>query len=477
LNQTCMRELNLMRACPVCYLNRMQAIFLLPSTPKPLPLLTKKEWLRSVDLPPRSTETDESTPVDTINADPWWFCKLCDVLHPLVWVRLEHYPRWPAKVMTADAKDILVMFFGDYDVTMAPVGSARVHSDSRAVRSPLPSGLNAADVGSDCHTTSDQSVRPVSPVAGPSCSVNKNTRHGPKSPVHLTVDACYKQALVELDYHVARIKERYPNFKFPNSSVEFTRRYYVQFRKTYDTKLSKNARKVITSGSSNSAPCPDGNQTVVVEPATISEGPPVSTVRSICNQDSLEPVPSPASPVSSNLDQIGTVKDRHTEDTNSRDQQLLPQSSATLVLKVDATKYPNSNTDTERETLTTDDCDRPPTVLQPIPIIARGDDCEGIDEVRSLLERMRSQFQESLQCLEEKWHLTRVNEGTLRLNICIFLRPPIIVLFFTYRTVVFYVYSCYFQHLFINIIFLFELTFYSTIISIFLFFNIITVLV
>lgn len=81
LDQACSRELALMRACPTCYLNRMPAIHVLPSTPKVLPLLTKQEWLRSANSMNEMVAVDQKTEElklsDTSPLDPWWFCKLC----------------------------------------------------------------------------------------------------------------------------------------------------------------------------------------------------------------------------------------------------------------------------------------------------------------------------------------------------------------------------------------------------------------
>lgn len=58
----------------------------------------------------------------------------------------------------------------------------------------------------------------------------------------------------------------------------------------------------------------------------------------------------------------------------------------------------------------------PSSRLQPLVILMRSrqDDSDSIDEVHALLERMRTQFQESLQFLEEKWHSAHANDGKPR---------------------------------------------------------------
>ncbi|THD21676.1 Protein kinase C-binding protein 1, partial [Fasciola hepatica] len=413
LDQACSRELALMRACPTCYLSRMQAVHVLPSTPKVLPLLTKQEWLRSVipttESPKIEKKVDEFKLSENSPIDPWWFCKLCDVVHPLVWVRLEYYPRWPAKVMAVDTHEILVIFFGDYDVTMAPLGSARVHSDSRT--------------GSEGQTSSDQSFQCVSPLAGASCAASKGARNGPRSSSHLTVDASYKQALVELDYHMTQIKERYPTFKLPLSPVEFTQRYYAQFQKSYGPRSVKNTGKVTSSdGLTNE------NITTITEtdsPATAvvsRKSQSVPPLKLISNADNLEPVLARAatgllSPSSSRnaMDPVTSKIDAKPLDVNTCEQQQhsdtaqSSSSTAVVVLKMDVSEHPGS-VEPRSQSEPKDDLDRPPTVLQPIPIIGRADDTESMDEIHVLLERMRTQFQQSLQCLEEKWHLAHAND-------------------------------------------------------------------
>lgn len=133
--------------------------------------------------------------------------------------------------MAVVTHEMLVTFFGDYDVTMAPHGSARIHADSRTGRSPFPLGPNAPGTTAEGHTSNDHSFRCASPLTGTSCAINKGARSNPRSSSQLTVDANYKQALAELDYHMAQIKQRYPSFKLPTTSTEFTQRFYAQFQK------------------------------------------------------------------------------------------------------------------------------------------------------------------------------------------------------------------------------------------------------
>lgn len=117
-----------MRACPTCYLNRIPAIHLLPSTTRKLPPLTENEpesylTVASVQssllLPNESNaiiendsisvvngvndECNNNTPTNTTSnnneskssssssssssvstLDPWWFCKLCVSIYMFV---------------------------------------------------------------------------------------------------------------------------------------------------------------------------------------------------------------------------------------------------------------------------------------------------------------------------------------------------------------------------------------------------------
>ncbi|KAH8861580.1 Protein kinase C-binding protein 1 [Schistosoma japonicum] len=236
LDRTFHREFNLMRACPICYLNRMPAIHLLPSTSKKLPPLTDNEpgsYLLFDVVPTHSSSGDDRNEGDSgehnhnhckwkgdsslLSAlDPWWFCKLCDVIHPIVWVRLQNYPRWPAKVMAHDGSTLLVSFFGDYDVTIAPIGSAKLHSVSlskRLRKSSMDSGYNnsnivvspcsaVSDVDADNETIQTTSQSPTSsstvPIIDPDVKQN------------------YRKAVAELKYHLDLI------YQHPNTDINST---------------------------------------------------------------------------------------------------------------------------------------------------------------------------------------------------------------------------------------------------------------
>ncbi|TGZ65643.1 hypothetical protein CRM22_005756 [Opisthorchis felineus] len=242
LDRACQRELALMKACPVCYENRMVAMFLLPSTSTTLPLLTANEWLPTFvagkvqsDSATRDDGAVDQSAVSTDatnseNIDPWWFTKLCDQVHPLVWVRLLHYPLWPGKVMAVDGNNLLVSFFGDYDVIVAPAGSVQLHSLARAGRSLQYASESTAtapleSVGSP--SSADSSRTPPQSVLS---SVIPTFTRSSKSTDHSS-DANYKRAVAELDYHVSLLQAHFPKFKLPAVSIEFNKGNVNRFYK------------------------------------------------------------------------------------------------------------------------------------------------------------------------------------------------------------------------------------------------------
>ncbi|KAK4469761.1 hypothetical protein MN116_007281 [Schistosoma mekongi] len=259
LDRTFHREFNLMRACPICYLNRMPAIHLLPSTTKKLPPLTDNEpgsyLLLDVDPTQSSSDlkSDHRSEGDSgehnhnhckwksdssllSSLDPWWFCKLCDVIHPIVWVRLQNYPSWPAKVMAHDGSTLLVSFFGDYDVTIAPIGSAKLHSVSLSKRLREPS----VDSG---NSNSNIVVSPRSALSDVDAdyeTIRTTSQSSTSSSTVLIIDPDvkenYRKAVAELKYHLDLIYQHYPDFKLPINRLGYTKRrakrYYGSFSTT-----------------------------------------------------------------------------------------------------------------------------------------------------------------------------------------------------------------------------------------------------
>ncbi|VDP40569.1 unnamed protein product [Schistosoma mattheei] len=289
LDRTFHREFNLMRACPTCYLNRIPAIHLLPSTTRKLPPLTDNEpesylTVASVQssllLPNESNEIIENDSINIVNGvndecnnntptnttsnnneskssssssvstlDPWWFCKLCDVIHPIVWVRLQNYPRWPAKVIAHDGNFLLVSFFGDYDVTIAPIGSAKLHSSSQSKNlsklstTTIDSIYNNNNIDkeskSDCSGTKsitsidNNDISNESSVTSQSSKTTSSSLPSTLTTVTTTMDPMVKEnfhkAVAELNYHLNLIYQRYPKFKLPISQLRFTKRHVKKY--------------------------------------------------------------------------------------------------------------------------------------------------------------------------------------------------------------------------------------------------------
>uniref|UniRef100_A0A3Q0KSM3 Putative bromodomain containing protein n=2 Tax=Schistosoma mansoni TaxID=6183 RepID=A0A3Q0KSM3_SCHMA len=300
LDRTFHREFNLMRACPICYLNRMPAIHLLPSTTRKLPPLTENEPesylnVASVQSSNESNEIIESDNISVVNGvnnecnssnthtnttsnnsesksssssssssistlDPWWFCKLCDVIHPIVWIRLQNYPRWPAKVIAHDGNFLLVSFFGDYDVTIAPIGSAKLHSSNQSKSLSKLSIItmdintttnnNSSDKenrsdydGTKSMTSMDNNDISNDPSVVTSQLSSKRTSSLLTSSMDPIVQENFHKAITELNYHVNLIYQRYPNFKLPVNQLRFTKRhvkkYYGPFTETPSSSLSE----------------------------------------------------------------------------------------------------------------------------------------------------------------------------------------------------------------------------------------------
>nr|CDS30279.2 protein kinase C binding protein 1 [Hymenolepis microstoma] len=113
LEQICLNEVALLRACPTCYINRINHISSLPSTSfvfSPISRCDPHIYGRSMmkTIPPEPLQSS-------------WFCKICPVLHPIVWVQYEDGKRWPAKLMAElPNSQLLVCFFGTYVIRKAP---------------------------------------------------------------------------------------------------------------------------------------------------------------------------------------------------------------------------------------------------------------------------------------------------------------------------------------------------------------------
>ncbi|CAH8524298.1 unnamed protein product [Dicrocoelium dendriticum] len=403
-----------MKACPKCYLNRVPALRLLPSTAEVLPLLTNQEWRASSnntdtlatpqpdDVP---TVPKSSVPSADENLDHWWFCRLCDEVHPLVWVRLQHYPLWPAKVMAVDGDSLLVMFFGDYEVTLAPAGSAQLHSENRVSHPSLLTKSNG--------TTNLPALEPAISPTSVGASSTRTPTPPPISPVSVCgrsskglltdsgVDASYKQAVAELNYNVYLIQQRYPNFKLPANSLEYSKkqvnRYYAACCDNTQVKSKRTegqARFPLRVSTHVSSSC--------MEPVTSDTGsnPLPSRQRSLTNDPPGEAYPEPL------LSRVAaSIRDTAGSSALTT---VNPEPEAPRTEYLDHSNIPMLDTARAMNDASsaTNVRDLLPGPLHPIPDSAK-EECNSSDEIHSLLQRFRSQFEEVLINLEEKWHLAR----------------------------------------------------------------------
>lgn len=415
LNRTCLRELALMKACPKCYLNRVPALRLLPSTTEVLPLLTNQEWLTSSNetlglAAPQPLGTPNvprsSVSSDDGSLDHWWFCRLCDDVHPLVWVRLQHYPLWPAKVMAVDGDSLLVMFFGDYEVTLAPTGSAQLHSENRAnnpsflTKANGAIGLPALEPITSPASVGASSTRTPTPPPPPISPVSVCGRSSKGLLTDSGVDTNYRQAVAELSYHVYLIQQRYPKFKLPESSLEYSKkhvnRFYAVCRDSTQVKGNPTKDQVQFPLLVNTHP------SVCMEPITSDTNVnPLSNRQ--CNFAADRPTEAYPEPLLSRV--AASIRDTA---GNNAMATVAHESEAARVEYLDPKHTPvlNSPQAGNDASSTTNAHDLLPGPLHPIPASAK-EECNSSDEVHSLLQRFRSQFDEILVNLEEKWQLSR----------------------------------------------------------------------
>uniref|UniRef100_A0A0X3Q094 Protein kinase C-binding protein 1 n=1 Tax=Schistocephalus solidus TaxID=70667 RepID=A0A0X3Q094_SCHSO len=249
LERLCLREICLLRACPQCYLNRIPALSALPSTPEVFPELSKSDPGTLPRYLPKSSLIEDA--LDPEIANGRWFTKLCPVVHPLVWIRLDKFPCWPAKVLEIGANSLLVIFFGDYVSTSAPLHSAIFHSKESLDKIALEDGLT--NLVSEVSSATSVGLTPAKDTAmsgsfsypsaayrSPSSarsSQSKRPRQSSSSSQQdaRTSSADFKKAVRELEAHVALIYEEYVDFYLPPPNLPFSKRdaekYYGPFNR------------------------------------------------------------------------------------------------------------------------------------------------------------------------------------------------------------------------------------------------------
>ncbi|KAH9285990.1 Protein kinase C-binding protein 1 [Echinococcus granulosus] len=194
LEQACLCEIELLRACPTCYLNRIIALPVLPSTTFIFPAISKCE--PHIYRRPEMRKPTEHLTTDL--AEGLWFTKPCTVIHPVVWVRFEEGRRWPGKMMAElPNKLLLVSFFGTYATRKTPPNYVTLHTClSVSVNANTPSGAAA--------TTTAYSEK----------ETEGGLRRLPDSG-ELKDAETHARACEELRRHLSLLVQAFPKFRFP----------------------------------------------------------------------------------------------------------------------------------------------------------------------------------------------------------------------------------------------------------------------
>ncbi|KAA3677803.1 uncharacterized protein DEA37_0006008 [Paragonimus westermani] len=431
LDRACVRELALMKACPTCYENRMPALYILPSTPEKLPLLTNRDWLVNLNPSVSSCTERPNTPSLPSGSDPpncsaeqpegfsrslnpWWFCKLCEIVHPLVWIRLQHYPRWPAKVMAIDGDSLLVTFFGDYDVTMAPVGSAQLHSENRVGRSPMPSVgcqpvVSKSQSFDSCSTSvpvGAQNSAPPSP--NPPVTTTSTVTLGRSwkgSVTDASVDSNFRQALAELDHYVSLVLTRYPKFTLPPEPLEFSKRHVHRLYKLHSvaskTQHTLAVNRHVPTKALEATPCEDVDKFTLQPHLSDRSGlysePLLTRVAASLRDASVRELTPKRMENDTKAYSDPCAVD--VDDDSRHDTRTITDSDQPVPMQCVESTAPDTASSGGIQK-------RPSAVLHPIPPSPH-EDCSSSDQIRSMLDKFRSQFNEALQDLESKWQIAR----------------------------------------------------------------------
>ncbi|KAF5401552.1 hypothetical protein PHET_05319 [Paragonimus heterotremus] len=434
LDRACVRELALMRACPTCYENRMPALYILPSTPEKLPILTNRDWLDIPDPAASSCVERPNTPSHLSGSDPpncsaeqpigaskslnpWWFCKLCEIVHPLVWIRLQHYPRWPAKVMAIDGDSLLVTFFGDYDVTMAPVGSAQLHSENRVGRSPLSAVgcqpvVSKSQLLGPCSTSVSVGASVVRTSAPPSpnppvtaVSTVTTGRSWKESVSDASVDSNFRQALAELDHYVSLVLARYPKFTLPPEPLEFSKRHVHRLYKLHSvaskTQHTLAANRHVPTKGLEAVATKDADKFTLQPRLSDRSGlysePLLTRVAASLRETAVRQLTPKRMETDTKVSSGPCAVD--VDDDNRHDTRTITESNQPVPMEcMESTAPSTASSEGIQNQLS--------AVLHPIPTSPH-EDCGSPDQIRSMLDRFRSQFNEALQDLESKWQMTR----------------------------------------------------------------------
>lgn len=75
-----------------------------------------------------------------------WMIRACERPHLLVWAKFEGYPYWPAKVLSYNDRCVSVEFFDDHSTAEVEVGRCLVYSKEYPLDGIAPASIAAAVV-------------------------------------------------------------------------------------------------------------------------------------------------------------------------------------------------------------------------------------------------------------------------------------------------------------------------------------------
>ncbi|KAL5964355.1 Protein kinase C-binding protein 1 [Taenia solium] len=210
LEQMCLCEIELLRACPTCYLNRIIALPVLPSTTFVFPAISKCE--PHIYRRPEMRKPTEHLTADL--AEGLWFAKPCTVIHPVVWVRFEEGRRWPGKMMAElPNKLLLVSFFGTYTTRKTPAKYVTLHT--------------CLSVSVNANTTSAAAT-----ATAYSEEMGGGLRRLPDSGESKDTET-YARSCEELRRHLLLLSQAFSRFRFPAAPASRVLQFSQQIIKQY----------------------------------------------------------------------------------------------------------------------------------------------------------------------------------------------------------------------------------------------------
>lgn len=81
-----------------------------------------------------------------------WFTLVCDNAHLLVWARTVGYPYWPAKLLSVQANQVCVQYFGGHDYSSVSRENIFYYSEENPNQNLSPKNKKMVD---DCKAVSE----------------------------------------------------------------------------------------------------------------------------------------------------------------------------------------------------------------------------------------------------------------------------------------------------------------------------------